>query len=392
MFIENQKCYYHRNTLPLDTARSGYSLQTLFDHKNRTVLSQDTFNSRPLSMTDNKNSNKKTLSTIVPLLMAVLAGADLFFNKGKCIINIKNKLTNVFSPKNKTLNSKTDLSHNQVFNSKTKLSRDTSGTILSKNIEVKNFLGKIPKTIEYDKNGNLIRTFENTTLKGKLISIEKIISDKEGKIIKYIIDEPKRGTNAVYDYVNAKYSINGARYQIEDRGVNIQKIKSVDYNVEKINPQNIFFTQKSMGENYKDIVQSFKKYGWVGKPVDVIKTKNGEYISIDNRRIAAAREAGIDVHAVVHNLDEPLTRGKQVQYQVQSPSLKEQVVIYPKTWGEAVYNRLFQNGLILNNGKIDLITAHNIPSTVEDVLLDSRKDRLYELYVKNQAPYFSNYF
>ena len=81
-----------------------------------------------------------------------------------------------------------------------------------------------------------------------------------------------------------------------------------------------------------------------------------------------------------------------MQYQVQSPSLKEQVVIYPKTWGEAVYNRLFQNGLILNNGKIDLITAHNIPSTVEDVLLDSRKDRLYELYVKNQAPYFSNYF
>lgn len=37
--------------------------------------------------------------------------------------------------------------------------------------------------------------------------------------------------------------------------------------------------------------------GWKGDPVDVVKMPDGKLTSMDNTRIAAAREAGIDVKA-----------------------------------------------------------------------------------------------
>lgn len=50
--------------------------------------------------------------------------------------------------------------------------------------------------------------------------------------------------------------------------------------------------------------------GWKGDPVDpvdVVKIPDGKLTSMDNTRIAAAREAGIDVKASVRGFDDPLT-------------------------------------------------------------------------------------
>lgn len=47
--------------------------------------------------------------------------------------------------------------------------------------------------------------------------------------------------------------------------------------------------------------------GWKGDPVDVVKMPDGKLTSMDNTRIAAAREAGIDVKASVRGFDDPLT-------------------------------------------------------------------------------------
>lgn len=82
--------------------------------------------------------------------------------------------------------------------------------------------------------------------------------------------------------------------------------------------------------NYDDLVQSMRTNGWKGEPVDVVKMPDGKLTSMDNTRIAAAREAGIDVKATVRGFNDPLppavqeARGWQ-QY---------------RTWGEAIMGRI----------------------------------------------------
>lgn len=44
-----------------------------------------------------------------------------------------------------------------------------------------------------------------------------------------------------------------------------------------------------------------KQNGWKGNPIDVVKMPDGVYTTIDNTRVVSAREAGIDVQAIVHN-------------------------------------------------------------------------------------------
>jgi uncharacterized Zn-binding protein involved in type VI secretion len=82
--------------------------------------------------------------------------------------------------------------------------------------------------------------------------------------------------------------------------------------------EDIRFSQKSVSYNkvdratgksytYDDLVESMRSNGWKGDPVDVIKMPDGKLTSMDNTRIAAAREAGVEVQARVRSYDEPLT-------------------------------------------------------------------------------------
>ena len=96
----------------------------------------------------------------------------------------------------------------------------------------------------------------------------------------------------------------------------------------------VSYTKKdrSTGEKYTydDLVSSMKRDGWKGDPVDVVKMPDGKVTSMDNTRIRAAREAGIDVKANVRAFDEPLT-----------PEIKE-ARGWGKynTWGEAITGRI----------------------------------------------------
>ena len=58
---------------------------------------------------------------------------------------------------------------------------------------------------------------------------------------------------------------------------------------------------------YDDLVNGMKKDGWKGDPVDVVRQPDGKLTSMDNARIRAAREAGIDVKARIRDANEPLT-------------------------------------------------------------------------------------
>ncbi|MDU9393754.1 DUF637 domain-containing protein [Pseudomonas sp. zfem002] len=91
-------------------------------------------------------------------------------------------------------------------------------------------------------------------------------------------------------------------------------------------------TDRVSGTNYTydDLVQSMKTNGWKGDPVDVVKMPDGKLTSMDNTRIAAAREAGIDVNASVRGFDEPLTPAIQEARGWQNFD----------TWGEAITGRI----------------------------------------------------
>ena len=254
---------------------------------------------------------------------------------------------------------------------------------------------QVKETIKYDRQtGKTYKTRTEISSKNKKILEECFEYDEHGNIIKYT--NHQKGIISTYDYKTKTFTIDKVRYSDGT-------IRQLNYNVETINPNDIYFTQKSIGKNYKDILQSFRDIGWQGKPVDLIRSKSGKLISIDNRRIAAAREANIDVHAIIHNSSEPLTLGKQMQFRIEHPITKE-VIAKPNTWGEAVYNRLYQNGLIISepktlfgriwnrllnrtSGSIDFKKAHGMPSTSPNPLLDSWKLTLVNLYKNNNIPY-----
>ncbi|WP_089359716.1 hypothetical protein [Pseudomonas segetis] len=77
-----------------------------------------------------------------------------------------------------------------------------------------------------------------------------------------------------------------------------------------------------------------KTNGGKADPVDVIKMPDGKLTSMDNTRIAAAREAGIEVKANVREFSEPLTTAEMQRF------AKPEKGFNPKTWGEAITGRI----------------------------------------------------
>ena len=53
---------------------------------------------------------------------------------------------------------------------------------------------------------------------------------------------------------------------------------------------------------YDDIVSGMRTEGWDDKPIDIIKMPNGSLTTIDNTRVLAARNAGINVRANIKKL------------------------------------------------------------------------------------------
>lgn len=81
---------------------------------------------------------------------------------------------------------------------------------------------------------------------------------------------------------------------------------------------------------YDDIVNGMREKGWQGEPLDVVKMPDGKLTSVDNTRVAAAREAGIDVHARIHEFTDPLPDNM----------LKPPRFGSAKTWGETATGRI----------------------------------------------------
>ena len=95
----------------------------------------------------------------------------------------------------------------------------------------------------------------------------------------------------------------------------------------------IRFSQSSVN-GLDEIVASMKRLGWSGEPIDVVKMEDNLYTTTDNTRLLAAKKAGIDVKAVIHKFDDPISEGRAQYF------MPKKGGDMPKTWGEAINNRI----------------------------------------------------
>ncbi|MFK4186258.1 putative T7SS-secreted protein [Streptomyces sparsogenes] len=108
--------------------------------------------------------------------------------------------------------------------------------------------------------------------------------------------------------------------------------KGREVGVQQLNPQSIRLSQTSVNEA-AEIIDSMKRNGWAGDPIDVVRMPDGGLTTVDNTRVVAASHANIDVHARVHEFDEPLTDPERVLTLTTKKGS-------PETWGDGVLLRI----------------------------------------------------
>ena len=98
-----------------------------------------------------------------------------------------------------------------------------------------------------------------------------------------------------------------------------------------VNPNEIRYSQSSVNGS-EEIIASMKKSGWNGAPIDIVEMPDGIYTTIDNTRVASARQVGINVEANIHSYNEVLPS----EY-INRFTTKKGV---HATWGEAIKLRV----------------------------------------------------
>ncbi len=92
--------------------------------------------------------------------------------------------------------------------------------------------------------------------------------------------------------------------------------------------------------SYDDIKESMSKEGWKGEAVDVIEMPDGKLTSMDNSRVRAAKEVGIDIRAKVRAYYEALSGEIVESERFIKRNGRDEIMENPTTWGEAVSNRI----------------------------------------------------
>ena len=106
-------------------------------------------------------------------------------------------------------------------------------------------------------------------------------------------------------------------------------------------PSAIRLSQSSVNGVTK-INESMQASGWVGEPIDVVRMPDGGLTTIDNTRVVAASQAGIDVRVTIHTFDETLPEEFVGRFTTPKGGL-------PSTWGEAILNRIGGQNSIYRN-------------------------------------------
>ncbi|SHI24935.1 filamentous hemagglutinin, partial [Sporobacter termitidis DSM 10068] len=198
----------------------------------------------------------------------------------------------------------------------------------------------------------------NTALGGGLGALGGYLGGKAAETAGAYLDQwaHVKGGNQLPEYRpslanNKVEGYNGNRERVYEtvKGLGKSAETSAEGAGNVINPNEIRFSQSSVNGVYK-ITASMKANGWQGEPIDVVKMSDGILTSVDNTRVASAREAGIDVRANVHGYNDPLTPDQMSRF-----ATKKGI---PTTWGEAIKLRIDkQNSAFRNSfpaGSFDL--------------------------------------
>jgi hypothetical protein len=111
--------------------------------------------------------------------------------------------------------------------------------------------------------------------------------------------------------------------------------------VESLAPSAIRLSQSSVN-GVEDIASSMRANGWVGDPIDVVRMPDGGLTAIDNTRVIAAHQAGIDVQATIRGFDELLPEEYIGRFTTPKGGA-------PSTWGDALLNRIGGQNSIYGN-------------------------------------------
>jgi len=99
-----------------------------------------------------------------------------------------------------------------------------------------------------------------------------------------------------------------------------------------VNPKEIRYSQTSVNDS-EVLIESMKKYGWIGDPIDIVEMPDGLYTTLDNTRVVAAREVGIEVQANIHGYNDIIPESSIVERLTTPKGV-------PVTWGDAVNLRI----------------------------------------------------
>lgn len=103
-------------------------------------------------------------------------------------------------------------------------------------------------------------------------------------------------------------------------------------------PRQIRFSQNTVGPDHLDIQASMSQDGWRGDALDVVRQQDGTLTSMDNRRLRAARDAGLDrVQVRVHEAGKRLPADWVKRFS--DPGQPA-----PTTWEEALRIRTAKQG------------------------------------------------
>ena len=103
--------------------------------------------------------------------------------------------------------------------------------------------------------------------------------------------------------------------------------------ISNINPDEIRYSQTSVNGS-AEIVESMRKNGWQGDPIDIVIMEDDRLTTLDNTRVVAARVAGIKVEAIIHSYSDSLPdRATAERFATSKGGI-------PETWGQAVENRI----------------------------------------------------
>lgn len=180
-------------------------------------------------------------------------------------------------------------------------------------------LMKVPKGGKILGSLDELQKIQQAMNKTGASSISKKETEQLAEYVQKITKNEPNGSN--------KAPVGGNSATKVDKGTG----NNVSPKIESLDASKIRFSQTSVNGS-EEIINSMKANGWKGDPIDVVKMPDGNYTTIDNTRVAAAREAGINVKALIRDFNEPLPSNMIDRF-----TTKKGV---PETWGEALELRV----------------------------------------------------